>query len=423
MNRPWWAPALLLAAWLSPLAPAWGAAGRVVFVEGAVSAQAADGTLRLLGTGAEVAVGDRIRTGSRSHALLEFDDGSKVTVRPGSVFVVERYRHGGDRGEALFALLKGGLRALTGAISKLRPDAFQVRTPVATLGIRGTEFDARLCEDDCAREERQGAGALAGRVALQRGSLEARDVTGRVRPLAEGAAVQPGDTLTTGADAFAVIFFRDGTRVTLQPESSFVVQDYRYDPAEASTSRVFFNLLRGGLRALTGALAKINRPAFQVRTPTATIGVRGTGFDVYHRNPTWTRVWIGRIEFRTAGGTLVVEKDQTVFLPDAGGKPVILPKVPVFFRKLPGPRPDKVGVDPKKLFGGRAVRPGLWVYVRRGRVRLGGPRPVVLTAGQSGYANGRQALRLQVVPVFMLTDPTPLPGATPLSAPLSCEVR
>src|SRR5690606_26622616 len=50
---------------------------------------------------------------------------------------------------AFFRLLKGGFRAVTGLIGKNDRERFRVRTPVATIGIRGTDFEARLCDGDC----------------------------------------------------------------------------------------------------------------------------------------------------------------------------------------------------------------------------------------------------------------------------------
>jgi hypothetical protein len=54
----------------------------------------------------------------------------------------------------LLDLVKGGMRAVTGAIAQRRPEAYKVRTPVATLGVRGTEYYLRICEQDCADEQR-----------------------------------------------------------------------------------------------------------------------------------------------------------------------------------------------------------------------------------------------------------------------------
>ncbi|MGB5440478.1 MAG: hypothetical protein WBN90_12625, partial [Gammaproteobacteria bacterium] len=51
--------------------------------------------------------------------------------------------------KAVYNLFKGGMRAFTGAIGKKHPDAYKVKTPVATIGIRGTGHNTRVCSGDC----------------------------------------------------------------------------------------------------------------------------------------------------------------------------------------------------------------------------------------------------------------------------------
>ncbi len=144
--------ALIFAA--APRAFAAESAGTILMLKGDVEAEAADGTARVLAKGEDVSQGDTIKTAPKSFAVINFSDGGKVTVRPGTVLVIDEYAYGGDNDGAALKLVKGGLRALTGAIAKQNPDAYRVNTPVATLGVRGTEFDVRWCEgEECAREE------------------------------------------------------------------------------------------------------------------------------------------------------------------------------------------------------------------------------------------------------------------------------
>ncbi len=130
-------------------------AGTVVLAKGTVSAQLAAATARSVDKNAEVFVGDTITTEAKSYAVIRFTDGGKVTVRPDSVLVIDAYAFGGNNDGSALNLVKGGLRALTGAIAKTNPDAYRVNTPVATLGVRGSEFDVRLCGEDCAAEQSQ----------------------------------------------------------------------------------------------------------------------------------------------------------------------------------------------------------------------------------------------------------------------------
>ena len=117
----------------------------LVASRGEVMATSAD-VERSLTQGDSVFVEDRVTTGDKSFAMLKFIDGSIVTVRPNSTVIIEQYVfNGGDEDAALLNLMEGGLRIITGAISKSQPESYKVKTPVALMGVRGTEFAIMLC--------------------------------------------------------------------------------------------------------------------------------------------------------------------------------------------------------------------------------------------------------------------------------------
>ncbi|MFP5461765.1 MAG: FecR domain-containing protein, partial [Gammaproteobacteria bacterium] len=88
-----------------------------------------------------------------------------------------------------------------------------------------------------------------------------------------GDELRSGDLIVTSQDGRAQLRFSDGAIVSLQPGTEFRIDDYRFDPQE---QRGFFSLLRGAMRTATGAIGKRNRSDYRMRTPTATIGIRGT---------------------------------------------------------------------------------------------------------------------------------------------------
>lgn len=116
----------------------------------------------------------------------------------------------------------------------------------------------------------------AGRVDFVFGEASVRDASGQVRPLTRGAEVASGDTLIT-RDGRAQVRFTDGGFVSLQPNTEFGVREYRYEGKPDGKERGFFSLVRGAMRTVTGAIGRYNRSTYQVRTPTATVGIRGTG--------------------------------------------------------------------------------------------------------------------------------------------------
>jgi hypothetical protein len=260
--------------------------GEVFFARGVVTAGPEGGEVRFLGKGAPVFEGDVLTTGERSFAVLHVSDGGKITLRPDTVFAIEGYSEIRKKESAIFRLFKGGLRAVSGFISKRNQrSGYRLKTPTAVLGIRGTEFDARLCKGDCAAEAKKinrtlkdKSSPVAGRVVRLRGILTARALDGTERHLIKGGPVYRGDTLETGTGGMAVVVFRDNSRVTLLGESVFKVEKYQYNAKK--TDNAFFRLLKGGLRTFTGLMTRSNKNAFKLGTPTAVLGVRGTGFDV-----------------------------------------------------------------------------------------------------------------------------------------------
>jgi len=128
--------------------------GMVVASRGEVMALSNGGS-RELKQGDFIYKNDEIITSARSFAVLQFVDGAKVTVRPDSTLIIEQYLYAGnDSDEATLNLVSGGLRVITGAMAKSNPENYKVRTPVALMGVRGTEFSIMLCGDQvCAEDE------------------------------------------------------------------------------------------------------------------------------------------------------------------------------------------------------------------------------------------------------------------------------
>ena len=145
---------LIAAMSVSTLAVAQDSSGMVVASRGEVIALSNGGS-RELKQGDFIYVNDEILTSGRSFAVLQFTDGAKVTVRPDSTLIIEQYLYAGtDDDEATLNLVSGGLRVITGAMAKTNPENYKVKTPVALMGVRGTEFSIMLCGDEiCAEDE------------------------------------------------------------------------------------------------------------------------------------------------------------------------------------------------------------------------------------------------------------------------------
>lgn len=119
-------------------------AARVDFAAGEATVTTAAGESRALKKGDMIAGGDRIETG-RGRVQLRFADGAYVALQPNTVFRVDQYLYANqpaNQQSAFFSLVKGGMRTVTGTIGKANRDNYKVKTPVATIGIRGTGYSA-----------------------------------------------------------------------------------------------------------------------------------------------------------------------------------------------------------------------------------------------------------------------------------------
>ena len=144
------AASIFLALLLSFSAYAAEEAGRIVHTSGTVGIQGADGAVRLASLSSSVRVGDTVTTEKSSVVRLQFKDGAQVTLRPETSYRVDKYYYQENsplQDSFVSSLLKGGMRAITGLVGKRgNQEAYKQDVKVATMGIRGTRYGARLCE-------------------------------------------------------------------------------------------------------------------------------------------------------------------------------------------------------------------------------------------------------------------------------------
>ncbi len=96
---------------------------------------------------------------------------------------------------------------------------------------------------------------------------------------AVGTTISVGNVLKTGANAAMGVTFKDNTVMSFGPDTELTVDEYVYAPNKGNL-KLGASLAKGTLAYLSGAIAKIKPDAVSVKTPTGTIGVRGTHFVV-----------------------------------------------------------------------------------------------------------------------------------------------
>ncbi len=102
---------------------------------------------------------------------------------------------------------------------------------------------------------------------------------GKTTKAVPGTPVHAGSTIRTGANASLGVAFKDNTVMSFGPDTELTVDEYLYAPNKGKL-RLGTSLAKGTLAYLSGAIAKIKPDAVTVKTPTGTIGVRGTHFVV-----------------------------------------------------------------------------------------------------------------------------------------------
>lgn len=119
---------------------------------------------------------------------------------------------------------------------------------------------------------------VVGVVAHLSGPLIAKKANGAVKVLAAKSEVENGDTLVSEKNTYAQIKFIDHGEITLRPNTTFKIENFAYDAGKPENDSAKFDLVKGGLRSITGLLGKRNKEKFEMKTPSATIGIRGTTF-------------------------------------------------------------------------------------------------------------------------------------------------
>jgi hypothetical protein len=397
-------------------------AGEVEFSRGVGFAQMQGQMPRTLGKGLQLNEGDRLTTSEGAAAIVKMQDGTRLTLRPNSELIVQQfqYKEGSTENSMVMQLLRGGFRAITGFIAKGGPNAAKVHTSTSTIGIRGTDFDARICGADCRGESakvnekaKPNAVLASAKMVSVFGEIYAIESNGVRRRAVEGASVYAGDSIETSPGAKVVLVFRDESRLTLGSNTRFKVDSFVFDSKNPGEGQFLVTLLKGTLRALTGIIGKSNHSNVGFITPTATVGIRGTGLDLDcgASDSCSFFTWLGTIEVKPAGGTAIqtLQAGQGLFVGPTGIRPLTAPTLENL------PRPDSVPVNVDQLFTNGTVsgdEEGLYVFVRDGHIEVTSPRETLhLGRGETGFA-GRDGItgRPMETPLFIQFDKVPLPN-------------
>jgi hypothetical protein len=174
--------------------------------------------------------------------------------------------------------------------------------------------------------------APAGHALWVFGQVERVGADGVAKPLAKGDAVFEGDVIRSAAGSHAQFVMTDEALVAVRAETSVKFTKYMYAGREDGTERAVIELLKGGLRSVTGAIGRHNKENYQLKNEMHVIGIRGTDHETFTTDSgTFSRVTVGGTWLQGSGGRIDVAPGQVAFASrEAGAAPLRLERTPEF---------------------------------------------------------------------------------------------
>ena len=217
----------------------------------------------------------------------------------------------------------------------------------------------------CASFTQYAEASVAGHFQFVAGDVRVISADGKVRLARKGAEVNEGESITTNATASAQIRMVDEGLIVVRPDTRLKVTTFVFNGKADGSERSLFSLVKGGFRAITGIIGRVNKEHYKIETPTATIGIRGTDHEpTFIPNPlpgkvaiaepgTYDKVNSGAAVLSTATGMVVINPNQAGFVPNIpNATPSVLAVMPAFYKV------DHGGDEPKFSPGARLKEEG-----------------------------------------------------------------
>ena len=165
-----------------------------------------------------------------------------------------------------------------------------------------------------------------GKVERMNGTVTVTPAGAPVRSLNTGDPVREGDLVITEAHSEVLIKLRDETTLAMRQLSQLRLTQFRFEKTESDS--FFSNLLKGSVRKVSGLIAKSQPRNVRVTTPTATIGIRGTDFEITIIEEESEKTRAGTYDYVTDGATVLqVATGETLNVdPDQTGLALAFPR-------------------------------------------------------------------------------------------------
>ena len=160
----------------------------------------------------------------------------------------------------------------------------------------------------------------AGTVTFKTGDATITHADKTVTPAAKNTELNVGDTVETKEGRLQLSLI-DGGKVSLQPNTIYKINKYEFSGKEDGTEYAFTELIKGGLRTVSGLVGHKNRDRYQLKTTAATIGIRGTEFTANFDGKTLIMTTNhGSVDVCNQGGCLNAVTGQSIIV-SVGGAP------------------------------------------------------------------------------------------------------
>ncbi len=273
----------------------------------------------------------------------------------------------------------------------------------------------------------------AAKVMSVSGLAKAVDTQGRERVLEKGAELFTGDKVQTSDASLVQVRMNDGGYLSVRANTELVIDQFVYDEKDPGKSNFLVSLLRGGFRSITGLIGRVNPGGYQIRSSTATIGIRGTDHEpvlvldtpeaqLQTQAPPglYDKVNDGETFISSKGGVLALRRGDVGFAPlGTNLPPQVLLKVPDFYKidlktDARDPKDGGSGDGNKGAGTGNPLRPS--VAARR-EAQAGGASGT--SPAPANNTNNTPPTQTTQPP----TAPTPLTPPPATTKPLTTEQR
>jgi len=204
--------------------------------------------------------------------VIEVKDGQNITLDGAWLLAADFVREGAD----LVLIGKDGQKTLlVDYFNQASPPDLQTDFGAVISGGLAGKLAGPVAPAQFAQAAPSASSAPIGRIESITGTAEATRADGTKVTLQQGSNIFSGDVLETGGDSAIGIILADDSTLSLAESGRMVMDEVAYDPG-AQEGNATISIVQGVFSFVSGQIAKTGPDAMVLKTPVATLGIRGT---------------------------------------------------------------------------------------------------------------------------------------------------